>query len=44
MLPDLQVSSLGFGSGTAFGVRGVGLSADAVPATMAHGQCQTAAF
>ncbi|MFC5547789.1 TonB-dependent receptor family protein [Massilia aerilata] len=41
---DLQVSSRGFGARSAFGVRGVKLIADGVPATMPDGQGQAATF
>lgn len=41
---DLQISSRGFGSRAAFGVRGVRLIADGVPATMPDGQGQAATF
>ena len=41
---DLQVSSRGFGARAAFGVRGVRLIADGIPATMPDGQGQTATF
>jgi iron complex outermembrane receptor protein len=41
---DLQVSSRGFGARAAFGVRGVRLVADGIPATMPDGQGQTATF
>src|SRR5688572_19903838 len=37
---DLQVSSRGFGARATFGVRGVRLSADGIPATMPDGQGQ----
>jgi iron complex outermembrane recepter protein len=41
---DLQVSSRGFGARAAFGVRGVRLIADGIPATMPDGQGQAATF
>lgn len=41
---DLQLSSRGFGARSAFGVRGVRLYADGIPATMPDGQGQTALF
>jgi iron complex outermembrane receptor protein len=41
---DLQISSRGFGARSAFGVRGVKLIADGVPATMPDGQGQAATF
>jgi iron complex outermembrane receptor protein len=41
---DLQVSSRGFGARAAFGVRGVRLVADGIPATMPDGQGQSATF
>ncbi|MCC7484829.1 MAG: TonB-dependent receptor [Burkholderiales bacterium] len=41
---DLQVSSRGFGARSTFGVRGVRLIADGIPATMPDGQGQTATF
>jgi len=41
---DLQISSRGFGSRTAFGVRGVRLYADGIPATSPDGQGQTSNF
>jgi iron complex outermembrane receptor protein len=41
---DLQVSSRGFGSRSTFGVRGVRLLADGIPATMPDGQGQAATF
>src|SRR5712692_10420288 len=41
---DLQISSRGFGSQTSFGVRGVRLFADGIPATMPDGQGQAASF
>ncbi len=41
---DLQVSSRGFGGRATFGVRGVRLIADGVPATMPDGQGQAATF
>ncbi len=37
---DLQISSRGFGSRSTFGVRGVRLIADGIPATMPDGQGQ----
>ena len=41
---DLQVSSRGFGARSSFGVRGVRLIADGIPATMSDGQGQAATF
>lgn len=41
---DLQVSIRGFGSRAAFGVRGVRLFADGIPASTPDGQGQTASF
>ena len=41
---DLQLSSRGFGARSAFGVRGLRLYADGVPATMPDGQGQSALF
>jgi len=41
---DLQISSRGFGTRSAFGVRGVRLVADGIPATMPDGQGQAATF
>src|SRR6185503_3285355 len=41
---DLQISSRGFGARAAFGVRGIRLIADGVPATMPDGQGQAATF
>ncbi len=41
---DLQISSRGFGSRSAFGVRGIRLIADGIPATMPDGQGQAANF
>lgn len=41
---DLQISSRGFGARTAFGVRGLRLIADGIPATMPDGQGQAASF
>ncbi len=41
---DLQVSSRGFGSRATFGVRGLRLIADGIPATMPDGQGQAATF
>nr|WP_307727749.1 TonB-dependent receptor [Massilia sp. MS-15] len=41
---DLQVSSRGFGARSSFGVRGVRLIADGIPATMPDGQGQAATF
>ena len=41
---DLQVSSRGFGARTSFGVRGMRLIADGIPATMPDGQGQAATF
>src|SRR5687767_3082615 len=41
---DLQISSRGFGARAAFGVRGMRLIADGIPATMPDGQGQAATF
>src|SRR5437899_8216100 len=41
---DLQISSRGFGGRSTFGVRGVRLIADGIPATMPDGQGQAASF
>jgi len=41
---DLQISSRGFGARSAFGVRGVLLIADGIPASMPDGQGQAATF
>jgi len=41
---DLQVSSRGFGARATFGVRGIRLFSDNIPATMPDGQGQTATF
>ena len=41
---DLQISSRGFGARATFGVRGVRLIADGIPATMPDGQGQAASF
>jgi len=41
---DLQISLRGFGARSAFGVRGVRLIADGIPATMPDGQGQAATF
>lgn len=41
---DLQISSRGFGARAAFGVRGVRLLSDGIPATMPDGQGQAATF
>ena len=41
---DLQISSRGFGARAAFGVRGIRLIADGIPATMPDGQGQAASF
>jgi iron complex outermembrane recepter protein len=41
---DLQVSSRGFGARATFGVRGIRLIADGVPATMPDGQGQASTF
>jgi iron complex outermembrane receptor protein len=41
---DLQISTRGFGGRATFGVRGVRLIADGVPATMPDGQGQAATF
>ena len=42
--PDLQISSRGFGARAAFGVRGVKLIADGIPASNPDGQGQAATF
>src|ERR687896_2730659 len=39
---DLQISSRGFGARSTFGVRGIRLIADGIPATMPDGQGQAA--
>jgi len=41
---DLQISSRGFGARSAFGVRGVRLVSDGIPASMPDGQGQAATF
>src|SRR5215212_6188792 len=41
---DLQISSRGYGSRATFGVRGVRLYQDFIPATMPDGQGQTGSF
>jgi len=41
---DLQISSRGFGARATFGVRGIRLVADGIPATMPDGQGQAATF
>ena len=41
---DLQISSRGFGGRSTFGVRGIRLYADGIPATMPDGQGQAATF
>ncbi len=41
---DLQISSRGFGARAGFGVRGLRLIADGIPATMPDGQGQAASF
>lgn len=41
---DLQISSRGFGARANFGVRGIRLIADGIPATMPDGQGQAATF
>ena len=41
---DLQFSSRGFGARAQFGVRGVRIIADDIPATMPDGQGQTGSF
>ena len=41
---DLQISSRGFGARASFGVRGLRLYADGIPATMPDGQGQVAHF
>src|SRR5688572_10694751 len=41
---DLQISSRGFGARAAFGVRGIRLIADGIPATTPDGQGQAATF
>ena len=41
---DLQITSRGFGGRSTFGVRGVRLVADGIPATMPDGQGQAATF
>ena len=41
---DLQITSRGFGARSTFGVRGIRLIADGIPATMPDGQGQAATF
>jgi iron complex outermembrane recepter protein len=41
---DLQISARGFGARATFGVRGIRLIADGIPATMPDGQGQAATF
>src|SRR5436190_10043396 len=41
---DLQISSRGFGARSTFGVRGIRLIADGIPATMPYGHAQAASF
>lgn len=41
---DLQISSRGFGARSAFGVRGIHLISDGIPASMPDGQGQAATF
>lgn len=41
---DLQISSRGFGARSAFGVRGIRLYSDGIPATMPDGQGQVSHF
>ena len=41
---DLQISSRGFGARSTFGVRGIRLIADGIPATLPDGQAQAATF
>src|SRR5438309_6602641 len=41
---DLQISSRGFGARSTFGVRGIRLITDGIPATMPDGQGQAATF
>ena len=41
---DLQISSRGFGARASFGVRGIRLIADGIPATMPDGQGQASTF
>lgn len=41
---DLQISSRGFGARATFGIRGIRLLADDIPATMPDGQGQAATF
>src|SRR6266571_4011659 len=41
---DLQIQSRGFGARATFGVRGIRLIADGIPATMPDGQGQAATF
>src|SRR4051812_29793951 len=41
---DLQISSRGFGARSAFGVRGIRLIQDGIPATLPDGSAQTATF
>ncbi len=41
---DLQISSRGFGARSAFGVRGIRLIADGIPATLPDGSAQASSF
>ena len=41
---DLQISSRGFGARATFGVRGISLIADGIPASMPDGQGQSSSF
>src|SRR5476649_1208979 len=41
---DLQISSRGFGARSAFGVRGIRLIADGIPATLPDGQAQASSL
>ena len=41
---DLQIQSRGFGARSTFGVRGIRLVADGIPATMPDGQGQASTF
>src|SRR5688500_19125798 len=41
---DLQISTRGFGARATFGVRGIRLIADGIPATMPDGQGQASTF
>src|SRR5688572_32529606 len=41
---DLQISSRGFGARATFGVRGIRLISDGIPATMPDGQGQASTF